>query len=232
MNRIEQKIPLKLLAEGDRPREKMAQNGRRFLSNAELIAILLGSGSKNETAVQLAQRMLNDNLNDLNNLAKLELGDLMQYHGVGEAKAVHIAAAFELGRRRKEATSNEKIKIHSSQSAFEVVNKHLCDLPHEEFIVLYLNRANHVIKEEFLSKGGIGGTVVDIKIICKKAIENYASGIILSHNHPSGNISPSLEDRNITKKIKEALNLFDVQLLDHLIIGDNKYLSFCDEGLL
>ena len=144
----------------------------------------------------------------------------------------NIAAAFELGRRRRGNEENERVKITSSHLAFEILNTRLSDLPHEEFWVLLLNRANHVIREECISKGGVSGTVVDVRIVCKTAIENYASGVILSHNHPSGQLQPSMEDRNITKKLRDALHLFDIKLLDHIIIGDRKYLSFNDEGIL
>lgn len=226
------RITIKTLAEDDRPREKLANQGRSHLSDAELLAIILGSGNRNETAVQLAQRMLSDHGNNINQLAKLGINELKKYHGVGEAKAVNIAASFELGRRRKDQDINERIKVTSSQIAYNAVNKRLSDLPHEEFWVLLLNRANQVIREECISKGGVAGTVVDIRIVCKSAIENYASGIILAHNHPSGQIQPSLEDKNITKKLRDALGYFDIKLLDHIIVGDGKFFSFNDEGML
>ena len=224
------RMTLKLLAENDRPREKLMTLGRHNLSDAELVAIILGSGNRNETAVQLAQRMLSDSGNEIAKLAKMGISELKKYNGVGEAKAVNIAAAFELGRRRKDSDKNERVKITSSKDAYDILNMRLSDLPHEEFRILLMNRANHVIKEECISKGGVSGTVVDIRIICKSAIENYASGIILSHNHPSGQVQPSMEDRSLTKKIKEALNFFDIKLLDHIIIGEGKYYSFGDEG--
>jgi DNA repair protein RadC len=232
MEEFSKHLTIKSLAEDDRPREKLLTLGRQSLSDAELIAIILGSGNKNETAVQLAQRMLSDNNQNINALAKLSLGELQKYKGVGEAKAVNIAAAFEIGRRRTDTDTNERVKITSSEAAFNVLHKRLSDLPHEEFWILILNRANQVIKEICISKGGISATVVDVRIICKAAIESNASGIILSHNHPSGNLQPSNEDRNITIKLKEALKLFDINLFDHLIIGDQKYFSFNDEGLL
>ncbi|MBK9283883.1 MAG: DNA repair protein RadC [Sphingobacteriaceae bacterium] len=232
MNALEQRITLKFLAEADRPREKMANKGRAYLSDAELLAILLGSGNKKETAVQLAQRILSDQENNINKLAKLDINALKKYNGVGEAKAIHIVAAFELGRRRIGLDTDPIQKIQSSKNAYDILKKYLSDLPHEEFYVLYLNRANQIIKEESISKGGVSGTVVDIKIICKKALELYATGIIMAHNHPSGQLQPSSEDKHITKKIKEALTLFEIQLLDHLIIGDQNYLSFNDEGIL
>lgn len=227
-----QRMTIKTLAEDDRPREKLAQMGRHHLSDAELLAIILGSGNRKETAVQLAQRMLNEHGNNINLLAKAGINELKKFNGVGEAKAVNIAAAFELGRRRIDNKEEEKIKITGSKIAYDLLNRYLSDLPHEEFRILLLNRANQVIREEFISKGGVSGTVVDVRIICKTAIENYASGVILSHNHPSGQVQPSMEDRSITKKLKEALAFFDVKLLDHIIIGDGRYFSFNDEGYL
>ncbi len=223
---------MKSLAEDDRPREKLLKLGRHSLSDAELLAIVMSSGNKEETAVQLAQRMLSEHRNSINELAKLSISDLRKYKGVGEVKAIEIAAAFELGRRRKESDPTERVKISSSQQAYEAIRQHLMDQPHEEFWVLILNRANQIIKEIHLSKGGVSGTVVDVKLICKAAIDHTASGIILAHNHPSGQVIPSEQDKQITKKIREALNIFDIVLLDHLIIGDQKYLSFADEHLL
>lgn len=225
-------LNIKSLAEDDRPREKLMLMGRQSLSDAELIAIILGSGNNEETAVQLAQRMLADNNHSINSLAKLSLNDLKKYKGVGEAKAVSIAAAFEIGRRRKDTETNERIKITSSEVAYKVLQKRLSDLPHEEFWMLILNRANHVVREECISKGGLASTIVDARIVCKMAIENNASGIILSHNHPSGQVQPSAEDKNITKRLKEALRMFDINLFDHIIVGDQQYFSFNDEGLL
>ncbi len=225
-------LTIKSLSEDDRPREKLASLGRQNLSDAELIAIILGSGNKKETAVQLAQRMLSENNNNINQIAKLSLAELKKYNGVGEAKAVNIAAAFELGRRRNDFETNEKVKITSSNVAYKVLQKRLSDLPHEEFWVLILNRANQVVKEEYLSKGGISGTVVDVRLICKAAIENNASGIVIAHNHPSGQLTASEQDKSITKKLKEALKTFEIALLDHLIIGDQKYYSFADDGIL
>ncbi len=225
-------LTIKSLSEDDRPREKLASLGRQNLSDAELIAIILGSGNKKETAVQLAQRMLSENNNNINQIAKLSLAELKKYNGVGEAKAVNIAAAFELGRRRNDFETNEKVKITSSNVAYKVLQKRLSDLPHEEFWVLILNRANQVVKEEYLSKGGISGTVVDVRLICKAAIENNASGIVIAHNHPSGQLTASEQDKSITKKLKEALKTFEIALLDHLIIGDQQYYSFADDGIL
>jgi DNA repair protein RadC len=226
------RITIKSLAEDDRPREKLVMNGRQSLSDAELIAIILGSGNKRETSIQLAQRMLAENGNNINAIAKLSLGDLRKYSGVGEAKAVNIAAAFELGRRRNQGDAIERVAVSSSEAAYKVLQRRLSDLPHEEFWILILNRANQVVREECISKGGLASTVVDARIICKAAIENNASGIILSHNHPSGRVQPSIEDKNITLKLKEALRIFDISLHDHIIVGDQQYFSFNDEGLL
>ncbi|MBK7311434.1 MAG: DNA repair protein RadC [Sphingobacteriaceae bacterium] len=225
-------INLKSLSEDDRPREKLMQMGRQHLSDAELLAIILGSGNTDETAIQLAQRILHESKNDINTLAKLSLNELQKFKGVGPAKAINIAAAFELGRRRKDTDVVEQPKITSSRDVFNLLNPKLADLPHEEFWMVLMNRANKVIKIESISKGGISGTVVDVRLVSKSAIENNTSSVILAHNHPSGNLKPSQEDISITKKIKEALKFFDITLFDHLIIGDQNYYSFTDEGAL
>lgn len=227
-----EKLNIKQWAEEDRPREKLLLKGKNALSDAELIAILISSGNKNETAVELAKRILASVNNDLNQLAKLNLTDLMKFNGIGEAKAITIAAALELGRRRKESTEEKKIKIGSSKNAYEAINDVLSDLPHEEFWVLYLNRKNEVIKKENISKGGIVGTVADGKIIFKHAVNHLASAIILCHNHPSGNLKPSDADIKLTKKLKEIGQLMDTPVVDHIIIGNNNYFSFADENLL
>jgi DNA repair protein RadC len=224
-------INLKALSEDDRPREKMMQMGRQHLSDAELLAIILGSGNLKETAIQLAQRILREHKNDINAVAKLSLEDLKKFKGVGDAKAVNIIAAFELARRRKDIDVKDQ-KISSSKDAFNLLNEKLADLPHEEFWMVLLNRANKVIKIENVSKGGMSGTVVDVKMIAKSALEQRTSSVILGHNHPSGNLKPSQNDLDITKKIKNALQLFDITLFDHLIIGENAYFSFTDEGIL
>ncbi|MDF2450127.1 MAG: repair protein RadC [Bacteroidota bacterium] len=229
---IQKHLTIKSWAEDDRPREKLVSKGRQALSDAELLAILLSSGNRDETAVRLAQRILNEYANSINELAKASLHDLMTYKGVGEAKAVTIAAALEIGRRRGSESQDEKIKITSSKNAFAVLKSKLTDLPHEEFWVIFMSRSNSVIKTECISRGGISGTVVDIRLILKPAIHHLASAIILAHNHPSGNLKPSQEDIHLTKKIKEAAKLMDISLQDHLIIGDQSYLSFADEGLI
>jgi DNA repair protein RadC len=226
------RLTIKSLAEDDRPREKLVTNGRQSLSDAELLAILLSSGNREETAIQLAQRILNSNQNSINQLAKLQLNDLKKYKGVGEAKAVTILAALEIGRRRTDVDQEDKIKITSSKNAYNSIKAKLSDLPHEEFWAIFLSRNNNIIKIECISKGGVSGTVVDTRLIFKPAIECLASGIILVHNHPSGNLKPSQEDINLTKKIKEAARLIDMTIQDHLIIGDQAYFSFADEGLL
>ncbi len=223
---------IKSWAEDDRPREKLVSKGRQALSDAELLAILLSSGNRSETAVQLAQRILGENKNSINHLAKLQLSDLKKFKGIGEAKAVTIAAALEIGRRRVEEGMEEKQKIVSSKQAYDVLKSKLSDLPYEEFWVIFMSRRNTIIKTECISRGGISGTVVDVRLILKPALENLASGIILAHNHPSGNLKPSNDDILLTKKVKEASKLMDIILQDHLIVGDNNYLSFADEGLI
>ena len=226
------RLTIKTLAEDDRPREKLVARGRQALTDAELLAILLSSGNREETAIQLAQRILNSNQNSINQLAKLQLNDLKKYKGVGEAKAVTILAALEIGRRRTDIGAEEKIKLNSSQTVYAFLKSKLSDLPHEEFWVIYLSRNNNVIKTECISKGGVSGTVVDIRLILKPAIECLASSMILAHNHPSGNLKPSQEDMTITKKVTEAAKLLDMVIQDHLIFGDQTYFSFADEGLM
>lgn len=227
-----EKLNIRSWAEEDRPREKLVLKGKNTLSDAELIAILIGSGNKTETAVELSKKILASVNNDLNQLAKLNLVDLMKFNGIGEAKAISIAAALELGRRRKESTEEKKIKIGSSKNAYEAINDVLSDLPHEEFWVLYLNRKNEIIKRENISKGGVTGTVADGKIIFKNAVNLLASSVILCHNHPSGNLSPSQADIQLTKKMKEIGVIMDTPVIDHIIVGNNNYFSFADENLL
>jgi DNA repair protein RadC len=232
MEEVLKHITLKSLAEDDRPREKLLSIGRQNLSDTELLAILLGSGSRTETALQLSQRILNHYNNDINAIAKASINELKKFNGVGEVKAITIAAAFEMGRRRTDAADSDKPKIKTSADAFRLLNKKLSDLPHEEFWMLLLNRANSVIKMECISKGGVSGTVVDVRLILKPAIEHLASNIIICHNHPSGQLKPSEQDLQLTKKIKEGAKLLDISLIDHLIIGDQNYFSFADEGIL
>ena len=221
---------IKNWAEEDRPREKLQQKGKHTLSEAELLAILIGSGTTNESAVKLCQKILKDVENNLNELGKLTIADLMKYKGIGEAKAITIIAALELGRRRQLADVKEKIQIKDSKDAYMNLAPLMADLPNEEFWVLFLNRSNKIVKKEKISIGGIAGTVADSKIIFKKAIDCLASGIIVCHNHPSGNLKPSQADIDLTRNLKEAAKMLDIQLLDHLIITDEGYYSFADEG--
>jgi DNA repair protein RadC len=216
----------------DRPREKLIQKGTNSLSDAELLAILISSGTKDKSAVDLGRELLMLANNNLNSLGKLTISDLTKTHGIGTARAVTIAAALELGRRRKLSEVPEIPQIKSSKDVFELISPLLSDLPHEEFWILFLNRSNKVINRMKLSQGGISGTVTDVRMVMKKAIEYLASGIIVCHNHPSGNLNPSESDTRITQKIKEAGNIMDIQLLDHLIISEKDYYSFADNGLL
>ena len=223
---------IKSWAEEDRPREKMMQKGRAALSDAELIAILLGSGTTKLTAVDVGMLMLQAVDNDLNELARLSIKQLCRHPGVGPAKAITVVAALELGRRRKEQGAGRRTTITCSRDICQLVRPALQDLPHEEFWVILLNRANVVMRQEKISSGGVAGTVADPKLIFKQALENLASSIILVHNHPSGNRQPSAADISLTKKLKEAGNFLDLPILDHLIYTDNGYYSFADEGLL
>ena len=231
MENYTQSSGIKSWAEEDRPREKLMEKGRHALTEAELIAILIASGSRNETAVELSKRILTSVSNDLNDLGKLSVKELMKFKGIGEAKAISIVAALELGRRRKETKISKREKITTSKDVYEIMRPSMMDLPHEEFWLLMLNRANSVIKKELISRGGVAGTVVDSKLIFKTAIENYACSIIICHNHPSGNCKPSEQDIKITKNIKEAGKIMEIQLLDHLIVAENSFYSFADEGL-
>ncbi|WP_295338601.1 DNA repair protein RadC [Flavobacterium sp.] len=228
---MEQNFSIKHWSEDDKPREKLMLKGKSVLSDAELIAILIGSGSRNESAVSLSKRILLSVNNNLNALGKLSLKQLMEFKGVGEAKAVTIAAALELGRRRRTEALPDFFKITSSKAVFEIMQPIIGDLLHEEFWVLYLNNANKVIHKAQLSKGGITGTVVDVRLIFKLALEHNATSIILSHNHPSGKLVASEADREITKKLTFAGEQLDIKVLDHIIITEKGYLSFQDEGI-
>ncbi len=225
-------LNIKSWSPDDRPREKLLLKGTPALSDAELVAILIGSGTATLSAVEVAKRILQSVDNNLHELAKLSVRDLMKVKGIGEAKALTIVAAVELGRRRKEREPEEKPRIGGSKDAFDQIKADLMDLPHEEFWVLLLNRANRMIKKKRVSEGGVSGTVADPKIIFKLALEELASGVIVAHNHPSGNLTASQSDVDLTKKIKEAGKFLEVQLLDHLIIAGQRYYSFADEGLL
>lgn len=219
-------------AEEDRPREKMLLKGRQALTDAELLAILIGSGSIGESAVALAQRILQAVDLNLHELGKCSLKDLQRFKGIGEAKAITIAAALELGRRRQLSDLREKPRITASRDAFQVIAPLLNDLHHEEFWLLMLNKANEVTARECLSKGGMAGTVVDVKMVYKTALDARAAGIIAVHNHPSGNLQPSQADLDLTKRLRKAGEVLDLTLLDHLIVSERGFYSFADEGLL
>lgn len=225
-------LTIKTWAVEDRPREKYLLKGLSSLTNAELIAILIGSGNRNESAVELAKKILQKVQNNLNLLGKLSLEDFIENKGIGKAKAITIIAALELGRRRNSTAIMERKVIKTSRDAFDLLHSQLSDLPYEEFWVLLLNRANRVIDQIKISKGGISGTVTDVKVILKNAIEKLASSLIVCHNHPSGNLLPSRNDTEFTAKLREDANMMDIKLLDHLIIADGKYYSFADEGLI
>lgn len=228
---MEQNFSIKNWAEDDKPREKLMVKGKAALSDAELVAILIGSGSRNESAVDLSKRILASVSNNLNALGKLSLKQLMEFKGIGEAKAISIAAALELGRRRRAEETLELQKITSSKAVFDIMQPIIGELPHEEFWVLYLNNSNKVIYKSQLSKGGITGTVVDVRLIFKTALEQNATSIILTHNHPSGKLQASDADTAITKKLKLAGEQLDIKVLDHIIITENGYYSFQDEGI-
>ncbi len=227
------RLSIKDWALEDRPREKLVLKGLASLSDAELLAILIGSGSDKASAVDLGKMILTDFHNSLHELGKSNVSSLKnRYHGIGEAKAITIIAALELGRRRKLSDALERPKITSSRDAFEVMQPLIGDLPHEEFWTLYLNRGNKIIQPLKISQGGVSATVTDVRIILKPALETLASSIILAHNHPSGNLEPSENDFQITKKIKEAGRVMDIPVLDHIIVAGNGYYSFADEGQL
>lgn len=226
-------ISIKDWSDDDRPREKLMLKGKHALSNAELLAILLGSGSRSRSAVDLAKEILRSVDNNLKELGKVSIDELIsRFHGVGEAKAITIAAAMELGRRRGLTEIKNRPEIRGSRDAYNVLAPLLADLHHEEFWVLMLNRGNQVLKRIQVSLGGVSGTVVDAKIVFKKALAIPASAIILCHNHPSGNLRPSKPDIEITKKIKAGAELIDIKVLDHLIISERGYFSFADEGMM
>jgi len=225
-------LNIKSWAAEDRPREKLVLKGKATLSDAELIAILLGTGTASMSAVDVAKSILQAVNNDLNELARLSVKDLMKIKGIGEAKAIAIVSALELGRRRKDLATEEKPRISSSKDIYDLLKSELLDLPHEAFWIVLLNRANRVIKKQQISHGGVAGTVADPKIIFKMALEELASGVILAHNHPSGNLTASQADIDLTKKLKESGRLLEIQVLDHIIVAGKNYLSFADEGML
>jgi DNA repair protein RadC len=219
-------------AEEDRPREKMLLKGAASLSDAELLAILISSGNRDETVVQLSQRILNSVSNNLNALGKLSVKDLMVFKGVGEAKAITIVAAMELGRRKREAEPLERKSVRSSRDVYDLFYPHLCDLPHEELWMALVSRAGKVIEKIKVGQGGTGMIHTDIQVIMKAAVNALAAGIILCHNHPSGNKMPSPADDELTLRLAEAAKLFNIRLLDHVILCDNTYYSYADEGKL
>jgi len=225
-------FPISSWSEDDKPREKLINKGKDALSDAELIAILIWSGSRNESAVELSKRILATTGNNLNALGKLSLKQLIEFKGIGEAKAVSILSALELGRRRRSEETIELKKITSSRSIFEIMQPIIGELPHEEFWIIYLNNSNKVITKSQLSKGGITGTMVDVRLVFKTALESGATAIVLSHNHPSGTLLPSESDKQITNKLKNAGQSLDVKVLDHLIVTATSYYSFLDEGIL
>ncbi|MDD2381640.1 MAG: DNA repair protein RadC [Mariniphaga sp.] len=226
------RLKIKDWALEDRPREKLLAQGPRSLSDAELIAILIGSGNQEETAVELSRRILGDVNNNLNDLSRKGIDYLQTFNGIGEAKAVSIAAALELGKRRKSAEVFLKKKITCSKDAADFFTPLLGDLNHEEFWVMLLDRGNKITDHYKISQGGISGTVIDVRIILKKALEKLAVSLILCHNHPSGTMEASDADLKITRKIKQSAEVMDISVLDHIIIGQNRYLSLADEGLL
>lgn len=225
-------MTIKSWAEDDRPREKLLLKGKTVLSDAELLAILISSGSKNETAVALSKRILASIDNNLNRLGKLSVLDLKKFKGIGEAKAISIITALELGRRRRLEKAVELLKVTGSKDVFDIMQPLIGELQHEEFWIVYLNNSNRVLYKEQLSKGGLTGTLVDARLVFKKAIELYAIAVILCHNHPSGELQPSSADNSITKKLKHAGETLDIKVLDHIIITENAYFSFADENLL
>lgn len=223
---------IKNWSQDDRPREKLLHKGKSTLSDAELVAILIGSGSRDESAVALCKRILASSNNNLSQLGKLSINQLMTFKGIGEAKAITIIAALELGRRRRGEDALKQEKITSSASAFELLQPILGDLPHEEFWIIYMNNSNKVIQKSQLSKGGITGTLVDVRLVLKTALEVGATGLLLAHNHPSGTLKPSTADKQITEKLKMAALSLDIKVLDHIIITETTYFSFADEGIM
>ena len=225
-------LSIKAWPQDDQPREKLRNKGRRVLSNAELLAIIIGSGNRDESAVELSKRILSSVDNNLNALGKLHLEDLMKFKGIGDAKAISIAATLEIGRRRRAEELPKLNQIISSGTVYNLLHPVIGELAHEEFWVIYLNNSNRILSKDQLSKGGITGTIVDSRIIMKNAIRLGATALILAHNHPSGTLRPSESDKSITKKLKIAGEILDIKILDHLIITQESFFSFADEGLL
>ena len=214
----------------DRPREKMMMHGASALSNAELLAILIGSGSAEESAVELMRKILNDYHNNLNELGKASIEELCRYKGIGSAKAISILAASELGKRRKEEAVKERVTILSSKDVYDCFYPLMCDLPTEEFWVLMLNQASKIIDKVKISAGGLSATAVDVRCILREALIKRASAIVLCHNHPSGNIRPSKEDDLLTRHVAQASECMDIRLVDHIILTDGAFYSYADEG--
>jgi DNA repair protein RadC len=228
----EHNYSIKQWAKDDQPREKLLLRGAENLSNSELLAILIHNGTREKTAVDLAKDILKRGKDNLNELGKLSIKELMKTRGIGEAKAITIAAAMELGRRRQASLSLERAVVASSGDIAQYLQSVLKDYRHEVFAVIFLNRANKVRHFEIISEGGITGTVADPRIILKKALEEDAVSIILCHNHPSGSLKPSRADEELTTKIKEAARFFDIRVVDHIIVSENGYYSFADDGIL
>lgn len=225
-------MSIKFLAEDDRPREKFLLKGKTSLSDSELLAIILGSGNNEDSAVELARKILASVENNWQNLSKLSIKDLMKFKGIGEAKAISVAATLEIGRRKASQETPEKTSISSAKDSYNIFSQHLSDLRTEEFWAIFLNQKNQIVYKTQISKGGISGTLVDVRVLFRIALEHFATSIIVAHNHPSGSLKPSLEDIQITKNIKNAGEILNVTLLDHLIIGDNSFFSFAEESLL
>ncbi|OCX54600.1 hypothetical protein BEL04_10235 [Mucilaginibacter sp. PPCGB 2223] len=232
MEPYESKISIKAWAEEDRPREKLLGQGRRNLTDAELIAILIGSGSRDESAVELSKRILHHYKNDLNALGKAGVNELSKFKGIGEAKAISIIAALELGRRRDDTETKAVEQITCSRDAYKILYRIFADLNHEEFWIITLAQSNKVTGTHLISKGGLAATIVDPKIIFQVALENHAAGIILAHNHPSGGLKPSQQDITLTKRLCEAGQILEIKVYDHLIVTDDGYFSFGDEGMI
>ncbi|MFC0345299.1 RadC family protein [Epilithonimonas hispanica] len=225
-------MSIKSLAEDDRPREKFLLKGKASVSDSELLAIIMGSGNRDESAVELARRILNSVENNWHRLSQLSIKDLMKFKGVGEAKAISIATALEIGNRKSQQEVLERHQISSSKDVFEVLQPHLSDLSTEEFWAVFLNHQNKILYKTCLFRGGIASSVADVRVIFKTALEHFSTRIIVAHNHPAGSLKPSSEDINITKKIDEAGKLLEIELLDHIIIAQNKFYSFKEEGIL
>ncbi len=225
-------MSIKFLAEDDRPREKFLLKGKSALSDSELLAIILGSGNNEDSAVELARKILASVDYNWQKLSKLSIKDLMKFKGIGEAKAISVAAALEIGRRKAAQEIPEKEKVTSVNDLYKIFSQYLSDLQTEEFWAIFLDQKNHVIYKTQISKGGISGTLVDVRVIFRIAIEHLATSVVVAHNHPTGNLTPSQPDISITRRIKEAGELLDIKLLDHLIIGENSFFSFSEQGLL